>query len=81
VPDKAGSGRIVALVVDPHVPLGGVTGKYLELEPIPSPEDYVATISRELNRSVDYPSGSEDALYQPAKASTLARGEAKYVIE
>jgi hypothetical protein len=81
VPDKAGPGRIVVLVVDPHVSLGGVTGRYLELEPIPSPEDYVAQISRELNRSVNYPGGSEDALYQPAKASTLARGEAKYVIE
>jgi hypothetical protein len=58
-----------------------VTEQYLDLGPIPSPEAYVAAISRELNHSVNYPTGSEDALYKPAKAATLARGEAKYVIE
>jgi hypothetical protein len=81
VPDKAGSGRIVVLVVDPYASIAGITGEYLELEPIPSPEDYVARISRTLNRTIAYPSGSEDALYQPATAATLARGEARYVIE
>ena len=58
-----------------------VTKDYLELEPIPSPEDYVARISQELNRTIVYPTGSEEALEQPARAGTLARGEAKYVIE
>jgi hypothetical protein len=81
VPDKVGSGRIVVLVVDPQVSLGAVTGEYLQLEPIPSPEDYIARISRALNGTVNYPSGSEDALNKPAKAGTLARGEAKYVIK
>ena len=81
VPDKAGSGRIVALIVDPYAHVEDVTKHYLELEPIPSPEDYVAQISQEMNRTIVYPSGGEDALYQPAHAGTLARGEAKYVIE
>jgi metacaspase-1 len=81
VPDKPGSGRIVALVVDPYADVEDVTKGYLELEPIPSPEDYVARISQEMNRTIVYPSGSEDALYQPARGGTLARGEAKYVIE
>ena len=81
MPDKAGSGRIVALVVDPYAHVEDVTKHYLELEPIPSPEDYVAQISQEMNRTIVYPSGGEDALYQPANAGTLARGEAKYVIE
>ena len=81
VPDRRGSGRIVALVVDPNAPISAITGKYLELEPIPSPEDYVAAISRELNRTIVYPTGSEDALSRPAKGATLARGEARYIIE
>jgi hypothetical protein len=80
VPDTRGSGRIIALVVDERSPIGAITGKYLELEPIPSPEDYVAAISREINRTVSYPAGSEDALYRPASGATLARGEARYVI-
>ena len=42
-----------------------VTEDYLELEPIPSPEDYVARISQGLNRTIVYPTGSEDALNQP----------------
>jgi hypothetical protein len=81
VPDARGSGRIVALVVDPRAHVASVTQSYLDLEPIPSPEEYVARIGRELNRTIDYPTGSEDALYRPAKAATLARGEATYVIE
>jgi hypothetical protein len=81
VPDKRGSGRIVALVVDPHAHVSNVTKDYLDLEPISSPEDYVARISQEMNRTIVYPSGSEDALYQPAKGGTLARGEARYDIE
>jgi uncharacterized caspase-like protein len=81
VPDKPGSGRIVALVVDPYAHVDDVTKHYLELDPIPSPEDYVARISQEMNRTIVYPSGSEEALYQPARGGTLARGEAKYVIE
>jgi len=81
VPDKTGSGRIVVLVVDPYAHVADVTKDYLELEPIPSPEDYVSRISQRLNRAIVYPGGSEDALDEPARAGTLARGEAKYVIE
>jgi metacaspase-1 len=81
VPDKTGSGRIVVLVVDPYAHVADVTNDYLELEPIPSPEDYVSRISQGLNRAIVYPSGNEEALYQPARAGTLARGEAKYVIQ
>ncbi len=80
VPDARGSGRIVALVIDPRVAISKVTDQYLDLAPIPSPEAYVSAISRELNRTVTYPAGSEEALYQPAAAATLARGEAAYVI-
>jgi hypothetical protein len=80
VPDARGSGRIIALVVDERSPIGAITEKYLDLEPIPSPEDYVAAIGREINRTVAYPAGSEEALYRPASGATLARGEARYVI-
>lgn len=80
VPDSRGSGRIVALVADSRVPLAGITGRYLELEPIASPEAYVAEISRKVNSAVSYPTGSEAALEKPAKGGTLARGEARYTI-
>jgi hypothetical protein len=80
VPDEKGSGRIVALVIDSYSPIYEVTGRYLDLEPIESPDAYIAEISRELNRSVAYPTESEDALYEPAKVGRIARGEAKYTI-
>ncbi|HEX9904079.1 MAG TPA: caspase family protein [Propylenella sp.] len=81
VPDSAGSGRIVALVVDPRAPVAPITSKYLDLAPIPSPEAYVAEIGRALNHALDYPTGSEAALERPAAALGLARGEARYTIE
>ena len=80
VPDARGSGRIVALVIDPRVAISKVTDQYLDLAPIPSPEAYISAISRELNRTVAYPTGSEAALYEPAVRATLARGEAQYLI-
>jgi hypothetical protein len=81
VPDKRGSGRIVALLVDAMAPIDGITGAYLDLQPIPSPEDYVAALARLVNRAVAYPTGSEAALETPATAGGLARGEAPYFIE
>jgi len=81
VPDTAGTGRIVALVIDPNVPIRGVTDKYLDLAPIPSPEEYIAELSRQINRTVEYPTGSEEALEQAAYAVSLAYGEIKYEIK
>jgi hypothetical protein len=80
VPDKVGSGRIVVLVVDSYAHVADVTRDYLELEPIPSPEDYISRIAQGLNRAIVYPGGSEEAFEQRARAGRLARGEARYVI-
>jgi hypothetical protein len=80
VPDKVGSGRIVVLVVDSYAHVADVTRDYLELEPIPSPEDYISRIAQGLNRAIVYPGGSEEAFEQRARAGRLARAEARYVI-
>jgi hypothetical protein len=81
IPDSAGSGRIIALVVDPDVPIRGVTEKYMNLEPIASPDEYVGELTRQINNTIRYPTGSEDALEEPAAAGALAYGEARYVIQ
>lgn len=81
VPDAAGSGRIVALVVDHAEAVAALTGRYLDLEPIPAAADYIAELSREINRSVEQPTGSEAALEQSARGTVMLRAEAKYVIK
>ena len=58
-----------------------MTDKYLDLAPIPSPEEYIAELSRQINRTVEYPTGSEEALEQAAYAVSLAYGEIKYEIK
>ncbi len=81
VPDMPGSGRIVALVVDHHAAVASLTGRYLELEPIPAAEDYIAELSRALNATVTLPTGSEDALNRSASGAVMLRAEAAYLIQ
>jgi hypothetical protein len=80
IPDSTGTGRIVVLVVDPSVPLAALTGRYLDLAPIPSPAEYVAEISRMIHATVTQPVGSEEALTAPAVPAWFARAEAYYEI-
>jgi len=81
VPDAAGSGRIVALVIVGDAEVTEVTKKFLNLEPIPGAEEYVASLSRQINRAVTLPTGSEEALDRSATPAVILRAEAKYVIE
>ena len=81
VPDKVGTGKIVALVVSHYATFSDLTGRYLNLEPIPSPDAYIAEISQAVNRAITYPTGSEAALSAPAKTALVARGEAHYEIK
>jgi len=78
--DEPDKGRIVALVVDPKLPIEDVTAEYLDFQPIPDGAGYGAEISREINDAVVYPTGSEAALEKPAYQAPYGRGEAAYEI-
>lgn len=80
VPDARGSGRIVVLVVDYHAAVAALTGRYLDLEPIPAAGDYIAELARSLNSALSLPAGSEDALARAATGAVMLRAEAPYVI-
>jgi hypothetical protein len=81
VPDAIGTGRIVALVVDDATTVANITKQFLNLEPIPAADRYIAALTREINAAVELPAGSEEALEKPATSAVIFRAEANYVIE
>ncbi|MGH6925567.1 MAG: caspase family protein [Propylenella sp.] len=81
VPDAPGTGRIVAIVVDDATTVANITKQFLNLEPIPAADRYIAALTREINAAVELPAGSEEALEKPATSAVIFRAEANYLIE